>query len=74
MSDAPESPCSGVCFLDPRFGWCAGCFRKPGEIAEWPQDDAARRQAILDELDEREAQAAEQAPWEPGRPLADQDE
>lgn len=67
MSDAPESPCSGVCFLDPRFGWCAGCFRLPGEIREWLAAASERKQEILDALDAREERAAAEKPWEPGR-------
>lgn len=72
MSGAPESPCSGVCFLDPRFGWCAGCFRQPSEIREWLSADPDRKQEILDALEAREAQAAAQKPWEPGRAPRDE--
>ena len=68
MSEGPASPCSGVCMLDPRFGWCAGCFRQPQEIRVWPQASRSEKQQILDLLDEREAQAGQQAPWQAERP------
>ncbi|MAW61235.1 MAG: hypothetical protein CMJ94_10420 [Planctomycetes bacterium] len=57
MTQDPVSPCSGVCLLDARFGWCAGCFRRPTEIRDWPTASAEQKQAILDRLDEREAEA-----------------
>lgn len=62
MSEPPPSPCSGVCLLDRRFDWCAGCFRRPGEIRAWPEASCAVKQAILDELDAREAEAAQMPP------------
>ena len=34
FSDAPISPCTGVCRLDGR-GYCMGCQRSMGEIARW---------------------------------------
>jgi predicted Fe-S protein YdhL (DUF1289 family) len=63
MSEGPISPCSGVCLLDPRFGWCAGCFRQPQEIRAWPQASPIEKQQILDQLDDREHRAAQKQPW-----------
>ncbi|WP_374674724.1 DUF1289 domain-containing protein [Ideonella sp.] len=39
------SPCTSVCRIDPRTGWCAGCARTLDEIAAWSRldDDAKRR-------------------------------
>jgi predicted Fe-S protein YdhL (DUF1289 family) len=54
--------------LDPRFGWCAGCFRQPQEIRHWPEASDAEKQCILDLLDDRETQAAGQGPWQAERP------
>jgi uncharacterized protein len=64
MNEGPASPCSGVCLLDARYGWCAGCFRQPQEIRVWPEASAVEKQQILDQLDERELQAAQRAPWQ----------
>lgn len=35
MSDFVESPCVGVCRMDPAADVCAGCFRTREEIAAW---------------------------------------
>jgi len=41
------SPCTKVCRIDPRSGWCEGCTRSLDEIAAWSSlDDAARRAVI----------------------------
>lgn len=64
MSEGPASPCSGVCLLDPRFGWCAGCFRQPTEIRLWPEASPDEKQQILDQLDDRELRAAQEQPWQ----------
>lgn len=64
MTEGPASPCSGVCLLDPRFGWCAGCFRQPQEIRVWPAASDLEKQRILDQLDERELQAGQAPPWQ----------
>lgn len=34
FSDAPLTPCIGICRLDGR-GYCIGCLRSMGEIARW---------------------------------------
>lgn len=34
FSNAPPTPCTGVCRLDGR-GYCMGCQRSIGEIARW---------------------------------------
>jgi predicted Fe-S protein YdhL (DUF1289 family) len=47
------SPCTSVCRMDPRSGWCEGCARTIDEIAAWSNlsDDAKR--AIWMQLDAR---------------------
>lgn len=49
----PASPCNGVCRIDQATGWCLGCKRTLGEIADWPALSARGRQAILRQLKER---------------------
>ena len=42
---AVPSPCTDVCRIDARTGWCEGCLRTLDEIAAWGSiDDAARRE------------------------------
>ena len=62
MSDATEttiaSPCTGVCKIDPRTEWCAGCLRTRDEIKAWRASDDDARRAVLAQLDARRAAAA----------------
>jgi len=41
------SPCISVCQIDPRTGWCLGCFRTIDEIREWPILEAEEKRAVL---------------------------
>lgn len=47
------SPCTNVCRIDRRTGWCEGCRRSVDEITRWPLASDAERQAILDALPAR---------------------
>jgi len=47
---APDSPCTGVCRLDPRTGWCEGCRRTLEEIADWPMLNNGEKRAVLARL------------------------
>ena len=48
-----QSPCTQLCMIDPATGWCLGCARSLGEIAEWGGADEARQREILAALPER---------------------
>lgn len=53
---AVQSPCIGVCTLDPD-GLCDGCLRSGAEIAAWLAMDDAEREHMMDTvLPAREAQ------------------
>jgi predicted Fe-S protein YdhL (DUF1289 family) len=54
---AVPSPCTNVCRMNARTGWCEGCFRRIDEIAAWSTmgDEAKRRVWAL--LPGRRAQA-----------------
>jgi uncharacterized protein len=47
------SPCTNVCRIDRRSGWCEGCRRTVDEITRWPLASDVERLAILDELPKR---------------------
>jgi uncharacterized protein len=47
------SPCTNVCRIDRRSGWCEGCRRTVDEITRWPLAGDAERLAILDALPAR---------------------
>ncbi len=54
MTDEVPSPCTNVCQIDPRSGYCLGCKRTVEEIAIWVTASAAERRAILARLPARE--------------------
>lgn len=49
----PRSPCTGVCRIAPATGWCEGCLRTLGEIADWAMLPAREKQALLRLLENR---------------------
>ena len=53
LKAAPESPCVGICLLDPATGCCRGCLRTVEEIASWCDASAAEKRTILARLDQR---------------------
>ena len=51
LVDTPAlSPCTGVCRIDERTGWCEGCLRTLDEIAGWSALDPAARASVCDSL------------------------
>ncbi len=42
-----RSPCTNVCRIDKRSGFCEGCLRTADEIMRWPYADEAGQRAIL---------------------------
>jgi predicted Fe-S protein YdhL (DUF1289 family) len=63
------SPCTGVCTIDAASGYCLGCARSPGEVAEWSTAGNARKREIWAELPGRFEQvglAVTRLPWLPG--------
>ncbi len=52
------SPCTSVCTLDSRTGFCVGCFRTLDEIAAWSDLDDEARRAVWAALAGRRADAA----------------
>nr|WP_310522455.1 DUF1289 domain-containing protein [Polymorphobacter sp.] len=49
------SPCTNVCRIDRRTGFCEGCRRTADEITRWSTASAAEQAAILAELPGRPA-------------------
>ncbi|HQP68556.1 MAG TPA: DUF1289 domain-containing protein [Quisquiliibacterium sp.] len=65
MSDAPlgrpgfstvRSPCTSVCRIDARSGWCEGCMRTIDEIARWGTMGDTQRLDVWARLNERRKQ------------------
>lgn len=47
---ASDSPCIGVCRMDPNGEHCLGCGRTLDEIAAWPTLRRAARERLLEEV------------------------
>ena len=52
---ALETPCIGVCMINAEDERCHGCYRTLDEIASWGSYSAARRRAIMEQLEHRRA-------------------
>ena len=53
-----ESPCTGVCAIDPVNGRCLGCRRTLVEIAHWLQYSPKERRGIMTDLPTRARRAS----------------
>lgn len=49
-----ESPCIGVCSLNPETGQCHGCCRTSEEIEKWFDYTDKEKLAVLEELEKRQ--------------------
>ena len=49
----PESPCIGICLIDPATLYCRGCLRSVAEIASWYSATNAEKRAMLRLLEAR---------------------
>lgn len=52
-SPYPTTPCVAVCQIDPKSGFCLGCYRTLPEIVQWGKLTEAQRQALLPQLEKR---------------------
>ena len=55
------SPCTSVCKMDPRSGWCEGCLRNIDEIVAWGSLDDAAKRRIWKLIEQRREGADRQA-------------
>ena len=51
-----KSPCTSVCKMDERTGWCLGCMRTIDEIAGWSRMDDAKRLVVWDRIEDHQVQ------------------
>ena len=58
MSTVP-SPCTSVCRMDERTGFCEGCARTLDEIAAWSAMSDDEKAVVWDELAARQTTLAE---------------
>jgi uncharacterized protein len=50
--DVP-SPCTSVCRMDARTGWCEGCFRRLEEIGGWSSMADAEKRTVWARIEQR---------------------
>jgi predicted Fe-S protein YdhL (DUF1289 family) len=50
MNEAVESPCIGICKIDPLTGLCCGCCRTLDEITNWQTMSPEEQQQVLNEI------------------------
>lgn len=55
-SPYPSTPCVAVCAIDPKSGFCMGCYRTMKEIAGWGRMTEDERKAMQPVLDARKAE------------------
>lgn len=48
-----DSPCTDLCGMDRRTGWCRGCGRTAAEIRSWRKMQPGSRKMVLKELKRR---------------------
>ena len=63
-----HSPCVGICKLDDTTGFCIGCGRSRGEIADWISMSEVQRDQVWSDLRERRSTLAIRVrlqPWTP---------
>jgi uncharacterized protein len=53
MSQPITSPCIRICSVNPRTGYCDGCYRTLPEIAKWSRFSQEERDGITAELSGR---------------------
>ncbi|MEQ8392358.1 DUF1289 domain-containing protein [Thalassospira sp.] len=58
---AVKSPCTGVCVLDAKSGFCSGCFRTGDEIGSWTGLSDGGKKRILAQIGKRRAVAKTQS-------------
>ncbi|MEY4749070.1 MAG: hypothetical protein RIQ60_1284 [Pseudomonadota bacterium] len=48
------SPCTNICRMNTKTGWCDGCFRTIDEIVAWSRLDDAGKCKVLAQLPSRQ--------------------
>jgi hypothetical protein len=59
LPDPVPSPCTQVCRINERNGWCEGCVRTLDEIAAWSLMSEDDKRAVWNALAVRRAALAE---------------
>jgi predicted Fe-S protein YdhL (DUF1289 family) len=52
-----KSPCIGTCVLDPKSGYCTGCYRTGDEIGAWMGLSDGNKKRIIGQARLRRARA-----------------
>ena len=52
-----KSPCIGTCVLDPKSGYCIGCYRTGDEIGTWMSMSDGTKKRVISKLKTRRQQS-----------------
>ena len=70
-----DSPCTDMCGMDRRSGWCRGCGRTSAEIRAWQKMQPGTRKMVLKDLKRRLQRLRDQGRVQDGNgPDPDQDD
>ncbi|BDW94471.1 DUF1289 domain-containing protein [Thalassospira tepidiphila] len=50
-----KSPCIGTCVLDPKSGYCMGCYRTGDEIGSWMTMSDGTKKRVIASAQKRKA-------------------
>ncbi|GAA0605122.1 DUF1289 domain-containing protein [Thalassospira tepidiphila] len=50
-----KSPCIGTCVLDPKSGYCMGCYRTGDEIGSWMTMSDGTKKRVISKAKQRRA-------------------
>ncbi|KJE33835.1 prolyl-tRNA synthetase [Thalassospira sp. HJ] len=50
-----KSPCIGTCVLDPKSGYCMGCYRTGDEIGAWMGMSDGTKKRVITKSKQRRA-------------------
>lgn len=62
---AIETPCIGICAIDPADGLCSGCGRTVAEVARWTAMSPAERRHVMTALPDRRRARLPRPPGDP---------
>ena len=48
-----KSPCIGTCVLDPKSGYCMGCYRTGDEIGSWMTMSDGNKKRVISKTRQR---------------------
>ncbi|NIY74736.1 DUF1289 domain-containing protein [Thalassospira sp. HF15] len=57
-----KSPCIGTCVLDPKSGYCMGCYRTGDEIGAWMGMSDGSKKRVIAKAKQRRVSGKKEVP------------